>query len=83
VTPVWPCLFQAFRELARLLSPICHDSFDRVNLIALQTRRSVRPFVSVIAIAFLHEKRKPEFRIGHLRLASNRNVALRSAELPL
>jgi hypothetical protein len=79
VTPVWPCLFQAFRELARLLSPICHDGFHRVNL---QTRRSVRPFASVIAIAFLHEKRKPEFRIGHLRLASNRNVALRSAKLP-
>jgi hypothetical protein len=36
----------------------------------------------LILEVFLHEKRKPEFRIGHLRLASNRNVTLRSAELP-
>jgi hypothetical protein len=36
----------------------------------------------LILEVFLHETRKPEFRIGHLRLASNRNVTLRSAELP-
>ncbi len=43
-----------------------------------QTAAAVSPW----AARHFFETRKPEFRIGHLRLASNRNVALRSAGMP-